>query len=61
MSKACGVGMARLPGYRWAPPSLIDFMVNVGTIRSRPPRWTASPAAGRSVVDRGLSDGAEAP
>ena len=50
MLKACGVGMARLPGYRWTPPSLIDFVVNVGTIRSRPSLRTTSPAAGRSVV-----------
>ena len=34
--KACGVIVAMLPGYRWAPHSLIDLVVNVGTTRGRP-------------------------
>src|SRR5205814_5058702 len=33
---ACGVGVAMLPGYSWAPPWPIDCLVNVGTIRWSP-------------------------
>jgi hypothetical protein len=58
--KACGVGVAMLPGYRRAPHSLIDFVVNVGTIRGRPTHRAASPVEGRSVAGYGPTDGAEA-
>jgi hypothetical protein len=36
MPKVCGVGVAMLPGYSWAPAGLIEHRVNVGTIRDRP-------------------------
>lgn len=41
--KACGVGVAMLPGQSWVPPWPSDRMVNVGTILGRPlagqPAW----------------------
>jgi retron-type reverse transcriptase len=43
MPKACGVGMARLPGKSWAPDSPTGQMVNVGTAR-----WSPSPPLGQS-------------
>jgi hypothetical protein len=49
-----------LPGYRRAPHSLIDFVVNVGTIRGRPTHRAASPVEGRPVAGYGPTDGAEA-
>lgn len=36
MLKVCGVGMARLSGYSWAPNWLIGYLVNVGTIHGCP-------------------------
>ena len=59
-SKVCGVGVAMLPGYRRAAHSLIDFVVNVGTIRGRPTHRAASPVEGRPVAGYGPTDGAEA-
>ena len=50
--KVCGVAVAMLSGSRRAPPSSIDFMVNVGTVRGRPPRRAAARLVGRSVADR---------
>jgi hypothetical protein len=46
--KVRGVTVAMLSGSRWAPPSSIDSVVNVGTIHGRPPsghpvRWWAGP------------------
>ena len=43
---ACGVGVAMLSGESWAPPSLIEDMVNMGTAR-----W--SPSAPTSRVGDG--------
>jgi hypothetical protein len=45
---ACGVGVAMLSGYSWAPTWSIDNMVNVGTIRSRPTLRTPSPRRGQA-------------
>lgn len=41
MLKVCGVGVARLSGYSWAPHWMIGYLVNVGTIRDRP--WSGEP------------------
>ncbi|WP_276082661.1 transposase [Nonomuraea thailandensis] len=56
--KVCGVGVARLPGYSWAPNRPIGCVVNVGTARGRPSARAASPADGQvrcrlSAVGRG--------
>jgi len=32
MVKVCGVAVAMLPEYSWAPNWLIDCLVNVGTV-----------------------------
>jgi hypothetical protein len=58
--KVCGVAVAMPQGHSWAPRLLSDLVVNVGTIRGRPPRRVANPVTGRLVVGCGLSDGAEA-
>lgn len=46
--KVCGVAMARLSGLRRTSNPLIDFLVNVGTIRGRPP--TGQPGRGGGQV-----------
>jgi len=38
-AKACGVTVARLPGYSWAPPWTNGHEVNVGTIPGVGRRW----------------------
>jgi hypothetical protein len=61
--KGRGVAVAMLSGSRWAPPSSIDSVVNVGTIRGRPPsgypvrRWAGPlPTEGRRVGRRPRCD-----
>jgi hypothetical protein len=49
--KVRGVAVAMLSGSRWAPPSSIDSVVNVGTIRGRPPTGHPVTVVGRSVAD----------
>jgi hypothetical protein len=36
MLNACGVGVAKLPGYSWPPPWSNGYVTNVGTIHGRP-------------------------
>jgi hypothetical protein len=45
MLKACGVGVAMLPGYSWAPTRSIESVMNVGTVVA----YTVSSAAGLGV------------
>lgn len=42
----CGVAVARLPGYSWAPTWSIGDVVNVGTVRGRPHDWISGMGAG---------------
>ena len=49
--KVCGVAVAVLPGYSWAPTWLIGYVVNVGTavaaLSPGHPAWVMGrPAAG---------------
>lgn len=50
MLKVCGVGMARLPGYSWAPNWLSGYLVNVGTIHDRPQSGQPFQGGGRLVA-----------
>lgn len=56
--KVCGVGVAMLPEYSWAPTRSIVFMVNVGTVVRRSHRAAASrPGWERSVAGLGAQRG----
>jgi len=59
--KACGVGVARLPGKSWAPPSSTGRWWTWEPSQGRPPRWRARPAAGRPVVGCWPWEGTESP
>jgi hypothetical protein len=46
--KACGVGVAMLPGYSWPPTWSNGYVTNVGTTPGRPTWRASSPAGGQA-------------